>query len=90
MADGLADGIDAILKLHPQERHAGSRLDQRKKERAAKEAMAGEMAAKEAADQSETARKAAAELAVRQKQRSAIATPGRTPSLTPRRAKLGL
>ena len=82
--------MDALLAPETQERHAGSRLDQRKKEKAAKEAMAGEMAAKEAAQETEAARKAAAELALRQKQRSAIATPGRTPNLTPRRAKLGL
>ena len=73
-----------------QERHAGSRLEQRKKERAAKEAMAGEMAAKEAAQADEAALKAAAESALRNKQRSAIATPGRaTPVGTPRR-KFGL
>lgn len=73
-----------------QERHAGSRLDQRKKEREAKELMAGEMAAKEAAQSAEAAVKSAKESAVRDRQRSAIATPGmRTPLSTPRR-KFGL
>ena len=74
-----------------QERHAGSRLDQRKKEREAKELMAAEMAVKEESQATEAAAKSAKEAALRERQRSAIATPGaRTPASTPRRKAFGL
>jgi len=68
-----------------------SRLAARARERAAKASMGAEMAAAEQKAAASAAEAAAAAAAVRERQRSAIATPGAsTPLATPRRAKFGL
>lgn len=70
----------------PQEKNTAARKDQRRKEREATAMMDIQMKEAEATKAAAAAEKEAAAFSLREKQRSAIATPGRrTPAHTPRR-----